>query len=183
VPVGRLTYYGRILGNHHLGVGGLREVDILKGVNLSVRGDLARAIGIDPRLRGTTTEHHWEIDLCLQMKKRGQAVFYDPGIVVDHRPTARVGETRTFGERQVRDAAHNETLALLRYLSTGRALLHLGFASLAGNRPAPGIVRLLSERASPRAVLANLRGRALAVATHARAALSRRVGSVVLRCR
>jgi len=32
--VGQLQWFGRVIGNHHLGVGEPREVDVLKGVNL-----------------------------------------------------------------------------------------------------------------------------------------------------
>lgn len=35
--VGQLQWFGRVIGNHHLGVGEPREVDILKGVNMSFR--------------------------------------------------------------------------------------------------------------------------------------------------
>jgi GT2 family glycosyltransferase len=168
LPVGRLTAYGRILGNHHLGIGELREVDVLKGVDLSVRGDPGREIGIDRRLLGTTTEHHWELGLCLRIKQRGFKVLYDPAIAVDHRPEARIGEPRKFGLRQARDAAHNETLALLDYLSFGRTILHLGWATLAGNHRSPGLVRVVTDRAAPRAVAANLRGRSLAIFRHVR---------------
>lgn len=32
-----VQWFGRVIGNHHLGTGGVREVDILKGVNMSFR--------------------------------------------------------------------------------------------------------------------------------------------------
>lgn len=37
--VGQLQWFGRTIGEHHLGVGEPREVDILKGVNMSYRSD------------------------------------------------------------------------------------------------------------------------------------------------
>ena len=42
IVVGKVTWYGRVIGNHHLGVGPPRDVDILKGVNMSFRHDLWR---------------------------------------------------------------------------------------------------------------------------------------------
>jgi len=33
--VGRIQWYGRMIGNHHLGFGDIREVDFLKGANMS----------------------------------------------------------------------------------------------------------------------------------------------------
>jgi len=33
--VGQLQWYGSLIGDHHRGVGAAREVDVLKGVNMS----------------------------------------------------------------------------------------------------------------------------------------------------
>ena len=35
--VGKLQWFGRAIGNHHRGFGGIREVDLLKGANMSFR--------------------------------------------------------------------------------------------------------------------------------------------------
>ena len=35
--VGRIQWHGRMIGNHHLGYGAMREVDFLKGANMSFR--------------------------------------------------------------------------------------------------------------------------------------------------
>jgi cellulose synthase/poly-beta-1,6-N-acetylglucosamine synthase-like glycosyltransferase len=35
--VGQVQWFGRVIGEHHLGVGEAREVDVLKGVNMSFR--------------------------------------------------------------------------------------------------------------------------------------------------
>src|SRR5687768_14537941 len=35
--VGVVRWYGRLVGNHHLGIGGPRRVDLLKGANMSFR--------------------------------------------------------------------------------------------------------------------------------------------------
>ena len=35
--VGKIQWFGRMIGNHHIGIGKPREVDILKGVNMSFR--------------------------------------------------------------------------------------------------------------------------------------------------
>lgn len=34
--VGKLQWYGRVIGNHHTGMGTAREVDVLKGVNMPI---------------------------------------------------------------------------------------------------------------------------------------------------
>ena len=172
--VGTVSWYGRIVGNHHLGVGPSRDVAVLKGVNLGVRGDLLRQIGFDTRLRGTSTEHHWEVALCLKLLRMGYRVVYDPAIVVEHFPQPRVDEARDFRPRQVRDAAHNETLALLEHLKPIGRVAHLLVATAVGTRAEPGLaqsVRALVGSGTPRLryVAANLSGRGLAVFAFMRA--------------
>lgn len=174
--VGVVSPWGRTIGNHHLGVGPPRDVDVLKGVNLSLRGDLARSIRFDTRLLGIATEHHSELHLCLAVKRRGLRVVYDPDLAVDHRPAPRAAEARGYGPRQVHDSSHNESLALLDHLPPGRAAIHLGFATLVGSRGAPGLaqsVRLGLTAGDPRLDLlrANLAGRRRALATRRRSAV------------
>ncbi len=148
--VGTINWYGRTTGGHHLGVGPPRDVDILKGVNLSVRGELLRDIRFDERLRGVGTEHHWELALCLALRRRRLRVVYDPRIGVDHMPQPRVDDSRQFNGLEVRDAVHNETLAVLEYLPPWRWPAHLAWAAAIGTRARPGlahaIVALVSSR-------------------------------------
>ena len=153
--VGRVGWCGRVTGNHHLGVGPARDVDVLKGVNLSVRGELLREIAIDERLRGVGTEHHWELALCLALRARGLRVLYDPQIAVDHHSLPRVEDSRQFSAAEVSDAAHNMTLALLEFLPPWRRAAYVVWAAAVGISPAPGIAQLL--RSPPRR-----RGQALA---------------------
>jgi GT2 family glycosyltransferase len=169
--VGTVSWWGRVIGKHHLGVGDPRDVAVLKGVNLSVRGELARQIGFDARLRGTTTEHHSELGLCLSLLRMGFRIVYDPAIAVDHRPQPRLDEAREFSPRQVHDAAYNETLALLEHLSRLGRLAHLLWTTSVGTRATPGFAQaarsLLRQRDSGlQQLVANLKGRILAIRTY-----------------
>jgi glycosyltransferase involved in cell wall biosynthesis len=139
--VGIVTWYGRCVGNHHLGSGAVRDVDFLKGVNLSVRRDLWH---LDERLQGTDIQTHWEMDVSLGVRRRGLRVIYDPALVVDHYPRARVGSDdrplrRT--PRGVRYEVHNETLALLKWLPLPRGLVTLAYGIMVGSVTAPGFAR------------------------------------------
>ncbi len=58
--VGKVQWFGRVIGNHHLGIGRAREVDELKGVNCAYRHAALRRVGFDERLRGTGAQVHWE---------------------------------------------------------------------------------------------------------------------------
>jgi GT2 family glycosyltransferase len=171
--VGVISWFGRMTGNHHLGVGPPRDVEVLKGVNLSMRGELLRQLRFDERLRGMGTEHHWELMLCLSLRRMGYRIIYDPAIAVEHRPQPRVDSSRDFGRIAVRAASHNETLAFLECLSPARRTVHLLWTTAFGTRGAPGLVqavRLLFSTGDPKLGLfwGNLTGRGLALLTYLR---------------
>jgi GT2 family glycosyltransferase len=175
--VGVINRFGRVTGNHHLGSGPARDVDVLKGVNFSMRGPLLRQIGFDERLVGVGTQHHWELALCLTLRRMGYRVVYDPAIAVDHHTQPRVNDTRKLGEREVRNVAHNETLALLEHLPPHKQAIHLGWATAIGSRSVPGVaqaVRLLpsSGNGSLALLRGNLLGRIQAVGTYLRSRAS-----------
>jgi GT2 family glycosyltransferase len=168
--VGTVSWWGKAVGRHHLGVGSARDVAVLKGVNLSVRGDLIRQIGFDRRLRGKTTEHHSELALCLGLLRMGYRVVYDPVIAVDHRPRPRAAETRDFEPTQIRDAAHNETLAMLEHLSLGGKAVHLLWSAAVGSGASPGAARAARSMVKNhefewRPLAANFKGRVMALTT------------------
>jgi glycosyltransferase involved in cell wall biosynthesis len=171
--VGRVSWFGRVTGNHHLGIGPARDVDVLKGVNLSVRGGLLRGMRFDQRLLNEGTGPHWELGLCLALRRMGYRVIYDPAIEVEHYPQPRVGDSREPGPSQVRAAAHNETLALLEHLPPVGRTAHLLWTTAIGTRGVPGLAqtaRLLLRTGDPkpRLLFGNLTGRSLAVATYLR---------------
>jgi glycosyltransferase involved in cell wall biosynthesis len=141
--VGTVSWLGHVTGNHHAGVGRARDVDVLKGVNLSVRGKLLREIRFDERLRGVGTEHHWELALCLTLRRLGYRIVYDPAIAVDHYPQPRVNDSRMFNSRELRDAMHNETVAVLEHLPAWQRGVHLAWACLIGTRSTPGVAQLI----------------------------------------
>lgn len=145
--VGRVQWFGRVVGNHHLGAGGPRDVDVLKGVNCAYRRDLLDGIGFDTRLRGPGAQVHWELSLGLALRRRGWRLVYDPSVLVDHYEAERldsdrVGVRTTAGE-PIRDAAYNEALVLLGHLTGMRAVVYLMWAAVVGTRAAPGLLQAL----------------------------------------
>src|SRR5207247_3046342 len=66
--VGRVRWYGRVIGNHHVGVGEQREVDVLKGANMSYRRAAVQVIGFDEQVRGSGAQVHFELALGLAVK-------------------------------------------------------------------------------------------------------------------
>lgn len=141
--VGRLAWYGRVTGNHHLGSGGMREVDVLKGANMSYRREAIRGIWFDRRLRGKGAQVHNDLDFSLSVKRAGWKLVYSPDVAVDHYPSVRHDEDQRgiYHREAMINAVHNETLVLLKHLRMVQIPIFLVWAVLIGTRAIPGIVQ------------------------------------------
>jgi hypothetical protein len=144
VPVGRLQWFGRAIGNHHLGLGAAREVDILKGVNMSFRQTAIAQRRFDARMRGSGAQVHFEMAFSLGLRRDGWRLVYDPAVLVDHYPAPRHDEDQRhqFSAIARQNAVHNETLALLEHFSPVQRSVFLLYAVLLGHRDAFGLVQL-----------------------------------------
>lgn len=143
--VGKVRWYGRVTGDHHLGEGNAREVDVLKGVNCAYRTSLLRRAGFDGRLWGRGAQVHWELALGYGVKAQGYSLVYDPAIGVDHYSGTRHDEDQrvfAFHAEAHRNSVHNETLVLLEHLGGGRRLVFLAWALMVGTRVAPGLAQV-----------------------------------------
>jgi len=145
--VGRIQWFGRMLGNHHLGVGGARDVDVLKGVNMSFRRRAVIGHGFDERLRGEGAIEHSELSICLPLRRRGLRVVYDPSIEVRHYPAPRLlgSERRDLGQDAVASSTHNEALQILDYFGPARRLVFLAWGLGVGTTCAPGLAVLVRD--------------------------------------
>lgn len=149
--VGRITWFGRCIGHHHLGVGPAREVDTLKGVNMSFRADALREVRFDTRLRGSGAQVSNEMGVSLAVKRQGWKLLYDPEIAVDHYPSVRHDEDQrdTFSGEAVYNSAFNETLLLCEHFGRWRRYLFLSWALAVGHQASPGLFQwprlLISE--------------------------------------
>ncbi|MBX7117373.1 MAG: glycosyltransferase [Gemmatimonadaceae bacterium] len=148
--VGRVQWFGRVIGRHHLGAGPARTVDVLKGVNCAFRAPLARAVGMDAGLRGSGAQVHWELALCLPMRRAGWTLVYDPAIAIDHHVAPRDGADQVhrgaFAAEPYADAVHNEARALAHHLAPVRWLAYTIWAGLVGTTAAPGLLSALRLR-------------------------------------
>lgn len=141
--VGKLQWFGRLIGNHHIGLGEGREVDVLKGVNMSFRRSSIQDLHFDQRMRGTGAQVHFEVMFCLKLKKNGWKLIYDSQIGVDHFRGERFDEDQRdmFNQTALQNAVHNETLSLLEYLSPIHRLVFLVWAIVIGTRDARGLLQ------------------------------------------
>ncbi|MFI5231332.1 MAG: glycosyltransferase [Gemmatimonadales bacterium] len=145
--VGRRQWFGRIIGNHHLGSGPARDVDVLKGANCAYRAPLLRAAGFDTRLAGSGAQLYWELALCLPLRRAGWRLVYDPAIAVEHHVEPRDDGDQVhrgrFAGAPLSDATHNETLVLLEDRRGAARAAYLAWAFLVGTRHEPGFVQCL----------------------------------------
>jgi cellulose synthase/poly-beta-1,6-N-acetylglucosamine synthase-like glycosyltransferase len=139
--VGKVRWFGRVIGNHHLGSGGPREVDVLKGVNCAYRRTLIRRVGLDQHLRGTGAQVHWELSLGLRLRRAGWKLIYDPAVAVDHYPARRFDDDQR--NRQSRRAfwneVYNEAYVLLACLPAWQKAPAMIYGLTIGTRRAPGV--------------------------------------------
>ena len=137
--VGKLTWHGRLIGNHHLGVGQPRDVDVLKGASMSLRRELWR---LDRGLRGEGAQVHWEVGVCLLARGDGWRLVYDPAVQVDHFPDVRYDEDdRAQPTLRARsDAEWNYAYLLGRHLPLRRVPIAAAYMLGVGTRWAPGPV-------------------------------------------
>ncbi|NRO97325.1 glycosyltransferase [Paraburkholderia sp. NMBU_R16] len=143
--VGRILLTGKIIGNHHLGVGGAREVDLLKGVNMSYRRAAVHGIRFDERLRGSGAQVHNDMAFSMRVKRAGWKVMYDPQVAVDHYPAPRIGEDQRHTQSAISicNAAYNLHLTLREYLPPMQRMLAWWWWTLVGTRVYPGLVHPL----------------------------------------
>lgn len=170
--IGQVQWFGRVIGNHHLNVVGVRNVDVLKGVNMSFRKSAINNLLFDERLLGTGAQVHFELAFCLKLRKAGWTLVYDPLVAVDHYPSQRFDEDKrnTFSYKAYRNAVHNETLALMEYFPFPQKIIFLLWAVFLGTRDAFGLVQWLRfflqdmDVSTPK-LLSSLHGRYLGVKT------------------
>ncbi len=143
--VGQLTLSGKIIGNHHLGVGGAREVDMLKGANMSYRRAAIERLRFDTRLRGAGAQMHNDMGFSMHVQREGWKLVYDPAIAVDHFPAERFDDDRRDAAslNAISNGAHNLHLILREHLSPLRREIAWWWWALVGTRVYPGFAHLL----------------------------------------
>ena len=164
--VGRVQFTGKAIGNHHIGTGNPREVDILKGANMSYRREAIASLRFDERLLGTGSQINNDMAFSLAVKRVGWKLIYDPMVAVDHFRGKRFDEDQRdrFNSLALTNIIHNETLILLEYLPPSRQFAFFLWSILVGTREARGFFQSLRFLPSEnllagKKLLASLRGR------------------------
>ena len=143
--VGKLRWYGRMIGNHHLQLdGGPVPVDHLKGANMSFRRRLLPPF--DERL-ATGSCCLNDTDVSLSVTAQGYRLIYDPQAAVDHITAPR----HCWVSRDTADAelvysdSHNWVYCLLKHLGPARRAVFLAYALLVGEGTRYGLLKALAS--------------------------------------
>ncbi|QQC64908.1 glycosyltransferase family 2 protein [Paraburkholderia ginsengisoli] len=144
--VGLVRWYGRAIGNHHLGHGEARRVHVLKGVNMAFRREAIGALRFDSRLRGNGAQAHCEMAFSLDVQRRGWTLVYDPSLLVEHFPVQRGDEDAhcAFNDAAFYNASFNLRLIMCEYLTPHGRWAFVAYSTLIGDRADPGFLRALS---------------------------------------
>lgn len=175
--VGKVQWFGRIIGNHHLGTGETRRVDVLKGANMAYRTDAIRDIRFDRRLRGRGAQPAEDVTFSMAVRNAGWTLLYDPAAAVEHYSGERTearhysGIAGDFDPAGLAVFGHNEAVCLLTgQTSLWKRVAFVGYSALVGTKVSPGLLQamLLTPRlgrASWSRYAATQRGKIAGVAT------------------
>jgi GT2 family glycosyltransferase len=130
--VGKLTSWGRLIGNHHNILPAPQEVDFLKGSNMSFRRELVN--GFDENITGF---YWWEQPVCLKIKFLGYKLTYSPEIKVKHFKY----NGQTSNEKDIFMHSQNTTYLILRYGFWITKPLFLLYVFFIGQTHNPGILK------------------------------------------
>jgi glycosyltransferase involved in cell wall biosynthesis len=140
--VGTILWFGRVVGDHHRGVGPARDVDILKGANCSFRMAAIKPIGFDTRLRGSGAQVHNDMLVSLAVKHSGWRLIYDPQVTVDHYLGKRHDRDQRgkLNRDATVDRAYNLRLAMNEIQPAGRRMAAFLWQFAIGTTEAPGLL-------------------------------------------
>ena len=145
--MGKIQWWGRTVGNHHRGFGELREVDVLKGANMSFRAKAFENVRFNTRLRGKGAQPSEDFCFSVDVKARGGKLVYDPAALVDHYASRRdekrlyVGVSAVHDAAEFRDFSYNQTLSIWNALSPLRRAVFFVWSCLIGTGVFPGLVQ------------------------------------------
>jgi len=150
--IGRIPLSGRFdrLSLHRPPVGAeVRDVDVLRGTNMSFRRALLAGYAWDARLnRGAASDY--EVALCAWVRRRGYRLVYDARAVVRHHLGPRPEIGRALDARAIRDYSHNLVYVSATALPRWQRPIAVAGAFLVGNRSSYGLATALGDLAGGR---------------------------------
>jgi glycosyltransferase involved in cell wall biosynthesis len=147
-PVGQISNFGKIYGNHALGSGEPRYVTHLKGVNMGFWTSSAQQVNLKDHIVGNGAQYRNEFMLSLAVSEGKGRVLYDPAIQVDHFPAHRDNDdARTpVSIAELKLDVSNELASLLAYGYGPRFFIAAARTLFIGTDVRPGIFRICNHR-------------------------------------
>jgi glycosyltransferase involved in cell wall biosynthesis len=142
-PVGTILWYGRLIGNHHLGSGPRRDVHFLKGANMTYRMAAIGDLRFDHRLLGSGAQVHNDLAFSMGVRNRGWRLVYDPQVSVDHFSAERFDSDRRGAPAMdaIENMGANFYLTLRCYVAPPhRRAIALFYNWSVGRRKVPGLL-------------------------------------------
>jgi GT2 family glycosyltransferase len=128
---------------------GPREVDVLRGTNMSFRRELLAEYPWDARLNDNAATDY-EVDLCSWVRRRGYSIVYDPDAIVTHHlgPRPEIGRRRS--PEWTRAYSHNLVYVAGKALPPPQRATALVHALFVGTRASYGPLAALADTARGR---------------------------------
>lgn len=136
---GKVTWYGKTIGNHHHRGMGVHRVDVLKGVNMAFLRN--KMPFLDEKLQSEQYEGngcHWELDVCLTLGRESKLLF-DTSLELDHESDH--SEIKKLVN--IRNNARNYTYIYFKHFGFMRRISYLLYCLFIGNSGQFGILKLL----------------------------------------
>jgi GT2 family glycosyltransferase len=152
---GKVQWFGRVVGNHHLSCSFQPSADVLKGANMAYRTEAIGDFRFDSTLRGGGAQVCNDLAFSLAIRRRGWCLLYDPQVIVDHYPAVRFDRDQRdiLDYDAVENAAFNMYWALARHMIPGpRRKFALIWEYWVGSVGRPGRLRELASRVAGRTV-------------------------------
>jgi len=160
--VGRITWYGLVVGNHHIGCEGTQRVHHLKGANMSFKRSALPPF--DPNLFQAASMLN-DTDASLGALKHG-VLLYDPEAAVIHYAAERgAGVSRDVSDPEVVEAdSHNWVYCMMKHLRWWQKPVFLAYAFLVGMGERIGLAKwgvglLGGKKRVTRQLMASTRGK------------------------
>lgn len=123
--IGKVLWFGLVIGNHEMITDKILNVDHLRGCNMAFRKKAFNSLNENLKVGGGD---RWELDACLSIKEKGYKILYDPSILVYHYIAPRIGEKRNWSYSNRYEAKYNNTYVLLNHFSPFQKIMFLVYS-------------------------------------------------------
>lgn len=139
---GYITWYGKLIGNHHHRGTGIHRVQVLKGVNMTIKKEVMPLLDTklsSERFKGNGC--HWELDVFLRITKNHPdgKILFDTSLEVQHESQ----HSQVIVKENHRNNARNLIYVYLKNLSFMRNLIHILYLIFIGHARIPGFLKMI----------------------------------------